>query len=150
MPTVARRLQDLMHEQIPVTRTMGLQVSRCDAAGLVLHVPLAPNVNHEGTVFGGTQYSAAAAAGWALLHWQLEERGLSGHIVIYHGQITYREPMTADFDLVCPMPDAQALAQFAHAYRERGRARLDLTAHVGPADRPAVLFDGRYAVRAQT
>ncbi len=150
MSDVARRLEQLMHDQIPVTRFMGLSIRRCDDDGLLLRVPLGPNINHEGTVFGGTQYSAAAAAGWALLHWQLEARGLTGHIVIYHGAITYREPMTRDFDLVCPMPDSQALDAFAETYRERGRAKLDLVARVGDAEHPAVRFDGRYAVRAET
>lgn len=144
----AGMLEALMRSQIPITRAMGLRVSRCDDTGLVLAVPLAPNVNHEGTVFGGTQYSAAAAAGWALLHWQLDVRGLPGHIVIYHGDITYREPMTADFQLICPMPPAPELKAFADDYRARGRARLDLTVRVGEAERPAVLFQGRYAVRA--
>jgi len=144
----ARELEVLMHEQIPITRAMGLRLRRCDDAGLVLAVPLAPNVNHEGTVFGGTQYSAAAAAGWALLHWQLAERGLSGHIVIYHGDITYREPMDGDFDLICPMPSAAELEAFAADFRGHGRARLDLAVRVGEAERPAVLFQGRYAVRS--
>ncbi|KTC45318.1 hypothetical protein AO269_31985 [Pseudomonas putida] len=66
-------LERLLHHDIPLTGDMGLRVRAWDNHCLRLHVPLAPNVNHKSTMFGGSLYCAAVLAGWGWLHLRLGE-----------------------------------------------------------------------------
>ena len=61
------RLQASLHERIPLSRAMGVRVLRAEPGGVVVEAPLAPNVNHSGTVFGGSASAVALLAAWALV-----------------------------------------------------------------------------------
>ena len=55
-------LEAFLHEKIPLTRAMGLRVAESSAARLVLEAPLAANVNHLGTAFGGSLHALPTLA----------------------------------------------------------------------------------------
>ena len=48
------------HRKIPISAQMGLRVLSVDASTSRVSVPLAPNINHVMTAFGGSLYAAAA------------------------------------------------------------------------------------------
>lgn len=60
----ARELERVLHHDIPLTRDMGMRVIDWHTHTLRLHLPLAPNVNHKSTLFGGSLYCGAVLAGW--------------------------------------------------------------------------------------
>jgi len=144
-------LERLLHHDIPLTGDMGLRVRAWDNHRLRLHVPLAPNVNHKSTMFGGSLYCAAVLAGWGWLHLRLGEAGLSGgHIVIQQGQIDYPLPVAGDALAVCENIDEALWQRFLKTYRRHGRARLQLQTQVLDGERCAVTFSGQYVVVAHT
>jgi thioesterase domain-containing protein len=144
-------LERLLHHDIPLTGDMGLRVRAWDNHCLRLHVPLAPNVNHKSTMFGGSLYCAAVLAGWGWLHLRLGEAGLSGgHIVIQQGQIDYPLPVAGDAMAVCENIDEALWQRFLKTYRRHGRARLQLQTQVLDGERCAVTFSGQYVVVAHT
>ncbi|MBD8481147.1 thioesterase domain-containing protein [Pseudomonas coleopterorum] len=144
-------LERLLHHDIPLTGDMGLRVRAWDNHRLRLHVPLAPNVNHKSTMFGGSLYCAAVLAGWGWLHLRLGEAGLSGgHIVIQQGQIDYPLPVAGDALAVCENIDEALWQRFLKTYQRHGRARLQLQTQVLDGERCAVTFSGQYVVVAHT
>lgn len=95
MNTDSQYLQSVLHSDIPLTREMGLEVLDWQQHTLRLQLPLAANVNHKSTMFGGSLYCAAVLVGWGWLHLRLRELGIDdGHIVIQEGQISYPLPVT--------------------------------------------------------
>lgn len=144
-------LERLLHHDIPLTGDMGLRVRAWDNHCLRLHVPLAPNVNHKSTMFGGSLYCAAVLAGWGWLHLRLGEAGLSGgHIVIQQGQINYPLPVAGDALAVCENIDEALWQRFLKTYQRHGRARLQLQTQVLDGERCAVTFSGQYVVVAHS
>lgn len=142
-------LERLLHHDIPLTAEMGLRVQAWHAHCLRLHVPLAPNVNHKSTMFGGSLYCAAVLAGWGWLHLRLREAGVDGgHIVIQQGQIDYPLPVAGDAHAVCESIDEALWQRFLKTYRRHGRARLQLQTHVLDGERRAVEFSGQYVLTA--
>lgn len=142
-------LQALLHDDIPLTRQMGLEVRGWEAHVLRLGLPLAANVNHKNTMFGGSLYCVAVLAGWGWLHLRLREAGIDdGHIVIQDGQIGYPRPVTGVAIAVCEAPPAEAWDRFVRLYQRRGRARLVLdTVVFNEGDEtPAVTFSGQYVL----
>ncbi|MEJ5863422.1 YiiD C-terminal domain-containing protein [Pseudomonas farsensis] len=149
MSSDSHYLQSVLHSDIPLTAEMGMQVLDWQAQCLRLQLPLAPNVNHKSTMFGGSLYCAAVLAGWGWLHLRLRELGIDdGHIVIQEGQISYPLPVTGAAVASCPAPDEKAWDRFLAMYQRRGRARLTLETVVSNAgsDEPAVRFSGQYVL----
>ncbi|HGM5582807.1 TPA: YiiD C-terminal domain-containing protein [Pseudomonas putida] len=149
MTTDSQYLQAVLHSDIPLTREMGMEVIDWREQCLRLQLPLAPNVNHKSTMFGGSLYCAAVLVGWGWLHLRLRELGIDdGHIVIHEGQISYPLPVTGTALARCPAPDAKAWERFLTLYQRRGRARLTLETTVSNADSDAaaVNFSGQYVL----
>ncbi len=144
-----RYLETMLHRDIPLTREMGLTVLSWQDRQLRLQLPLAANVNHKSTMFGGSLYCAAVLAGWGWLHLRLREEDIDeGHIVIQEGQISYPLPVTGDAIALCDAPDEKVWHKFLATYDRYGRARLNLQTRVTNvgSDEEAVVFSGQYVL----
>jgi len=142
-------LETILHRDIPLTQDMGLKVLGWQARQLRLFLPIAANVNHKSTMFGGSLYCGAVLGGWGWLHLALREEGIEdGHIVIQEGQISYPLPVTRDATVICEAPDEKTWTRFLATYRRYGRARLALQTQVVNLDSEdvAVQFEGQYVL----
>lgn len=145
----AGHLETVLHHDIPLTRDMGIKVIAWQDRQLRLHLPLAPNVNHKSTLFGGSLYCGAVLAGWGWLYLRLKETGIDdGHIVIQESQISYPLPVKRDAVAICDAPDDAAWERFVKLYQRRGRARLALNTRIVTegSDASAVEFVGQYVL----
>jgi thioesterase domain-containing protein len=145
-----RRLQATLHTEIPISQDIGITVGPYDAGCLVLHAPLAPNINHKDTAFAGSLNAVATLAGWSLVWLVLDEAALSGKIVIQDSTIEYLRPVMGDFAARCCLPESDELTRFLTILRKKARARLQLQATIVEEGRMAVRFTGRYVVHLTT
>ncbi|TWH76244.1 thioesterase domain-containing protein [Azomonas agilis] len=141
-------LNTTFHEQIPLTKALGLKARQWQDQQLQLDIPFAGNTNHTGSMFGGSLYCAAVLAGWGWLTLRQQETGLEGgHIVIQGGTIEYPLPVLEDAIAVCSAPAPEVWQRFEQMYRRHGRARLNLEPRILLADqREAVRFSGQYVL----
>ena len=147
MSDVRAHLERLLHQDIPLTRAMGLGVLGWQDGELRLSLPLAANLNHKSSMFGGSLYCAAVLAGWGWLHLSLREAGIvDGHIVIQQGQIDYSEPVLGDAVALCAAPPAAEWERFLALYRRRGLARIGLHSRILVGATEAVRFSGQYVL----
>lgn len=139
-----------MHKLIPITRQLGIKVVSYDGERLKLGAPLAANINHQGSVFGGSLYSVAALAGWGLLQLKLTELNLDCETVIAEGTVSYLKPMLQDFVCTAALPaDYQALFT---RLATRGRVTMAMTATIAAATKetepsPAMTLTGNYHLK---
>lgn len=147
-PFDAAALTRTLRREIPLAGAMGLVVGACDRFELQLRVPLKPNLNHTSTAFGGSLYSAAALACWAMLHATLAAHGLVARILIRTGEMSYSKPVDADFTVHCTGPGEAAMAHAVAALNRRGKARLDMAADVHCRDEAAARFAGSFVLLA--
>lgn len=142
-------LQQLLHHDIPLTQALGLGVRSWQNGELRLELPLAANLNHASSMFGGSLYCGAVLAGWGWLLLSLREAGVTGgHIVIQQGQIDYLQPVVSDAIALCAAPAVAQWERFLAVYRRRGVARISLdTCILGAADSEAVRFSGQYVLQ---
>lgn len=125
----AIRLEDYMRRTIPLVTQMQVQVAGYDAAGLTLSAPLAPNINHEQTAFGGSLASLATLACWGWL-WLLLEDEPNMHMVVNEAHIRYLKPVTGVLSARCTAPVAAEQSKFLEMLARRGKARLELKAEI--------------------
>lgn len=138
-----RELERALHAEIPLTRAMGVTVARFDATGLTLCAPLAPNINHKSTAFGGSLATLATLAGWGLLQLLLREQQ-PVTVVIQESNVQYLRPVAEDMQATCCLPQADELEKFLRSLARRGIARIDLEVLIPAEGETAVQFYGRF------
>jgi thioesterase domain-containing protein len=141
-------LEAYLHEHIPVSRSLGVQALEAGFDGVALHAPLAPNLNHRRTAFGGSISALAILAGWSLLWVRLRDLTAGHQIVIHDNTITYTAPVRAAFQAMTVAPDARTWEQFVRTFRARGRARIEIDVRVESGGATVAEFRGRYVLLA--
>ena len=139
-----RELERTLHEDIPITKQLGITVLRYEADTLALKAPLDANINHKGTAFAGSIYAVATLAGWGLIWLLLREAEITARIVIQESSIRYRLPITQDMVATCSKPSPARLEPFFAMLRRKGMARLELQTQIREDGHTAVEFNGRY------
>jgi thioesterase domain-containing protein len=139
---LARQIQALLHSKIPITRSMGVKVEDYDGERLILSAPLAKNVNHLGTAFGGSLHAMAVLSGYGLL-W-LELKDTECHIVIRKSTISYERPVRGEIRAICVRPRADVLEEFKRTFHQKGKARIALSATIEDQGETAVHFEGMF------
>ena len=139
-------LQNVLHNEIPITRRIGIQVEHCDVDRIVLTAPIEPNINHKCTAFGGSLYSVAVLAGWSFVFYNMKLHQLQGHIVIQHSDVDYIAPVDGQIRAECVMQDQDNLYRFIKMYKRKGRARIKLQVKVMFNNTVAMILNGQYVV----
>jgi thioesterase domain-containing protein len=138
-------LEAYLHEKIPLTRAMGIRVLATGPRQLVLEAPLAPNINHLGSAFGGALHALPTLACYAALWTLVREGGLDAHVVVKKSYANYRQPVRGTFRAVCDRPPPGIAAEFLDDLRRHKKARMDLESTVpGTEGKPAVEFHGSF------
>lgn len=136
-----------LHDQIPLTRAMGLRVVAHDESGFVVEAPVSLNSNHLRTAFGGSINALATLAAYGLL-W-LELRGKPGvHVVVAESSIRFLRPVHETIRAVCPRPDGEEWAAFRSRFASTGKARITLHVKVVEEGETAAEFEGTFVARS--
>ena len=138
------RVQRYLHQVIPLSVAMGVRVTHATLGHVKLSAPLAPNVNHADTVFGGSAAALATLSAWTLLHLRLEDARLNATLVIQRSRMEYQKPIPGDFEAVCDFGDEAAWDRFRTTLARHGRARLTLSAHLVHLESRVASFEGDF------
>lgn len=134
----------ILHEEIPLTRAMGLQVASWDGRTVTLSAPLEPNQNHTDTAFGGSIASAAILSGYCLLFLLFKERSISTRILVQKSALDFLLPIDAEFAASATLPPAEVLEEFLETLKRKRRARMELTTEVRSRNVVAARQKGLY------
>jgi thioesterase domain-containing protein len=125
---------------------MGVTVLHVDPERVVLQAPLAPNVNHSGTVFGGSAAAVAVLAAWTLVEARLQAAGQPGRIVIRRSAMDFEQPITADFTATASAPDAAAWQKLLSTLRRGRMGRIVVHSVLDCAGARVGELEGEFAV----
>ena len=103
-PVKPRETERYLHEKIPLSKSMQVSVVSVDGTGVLLSAPLAPNLNHRGTVFGGSASALGMIACWTLIHLRLRGLPFETALVIRRNSVEYFAPLPADFEAFARAP----------------------------------------------
>ncbi|MEL6231462.1 MAG: thioesterase domain-containing protein [Cyanobacteria bacterium J06636_28] len=134
-------VEQYLHEHIPISKAMAVSVTSIDDNGVVLSAPLAPNINHRNTVFGGSISTLAILSAWTFVHVRLQT---PSRIVIQSNSLDYTNPAQGDFQSHCLVPDENTWQRFLSTLSKRGKSRITLSANVYSATTLVGKFQGKY------
>jgi thioesterase domain-containing protein len=130
----ADELQQYLHEHIPLSKAMEVSVVSVETDAVVLRAPLAPNINHRETVFGGSASALAILAAWCLLHTRLRGEGIATRLVIQRNTMEYDLPVAGAFTARSQLEENEGWQKFTRTLARRGKARvtvLSVLEHAG-------------------
>ena len=146
-------LTSYLHDHIPLTAAMGLRCEAVSWTRVELAAPIAPNLNHNRTAFGGSLASALTMAGWAMTHNRLRTCGFyrgrpHTQLVVSRSETRYLRPTADDFHVTCAYDNEPAWEHFLECLTRKGRAKLRLTAWAGPEASPNCQFKASFVAIA--
>jgi thioesterase domain-containing protein len=136
------QLTAYLHDHIPLSRAMAVSVRKADIGNVILEAPLAPNINHRETLFGGSASAIAILAAWTLLFVRLQDEARECRVVIQRNSMAYKNPIAGTFTAVAIAPDADTWARFLKALDRRGRARIEVASELWSAGKRSGRLEG--------
>jgi thioesterase domain-containing protein len=140
-----RAAEKFLHEQIPITRAMGLRVVAHDETGFVVEAPVALNSNHLRTAFGGSINAVATLAAYGLLWIEINDRAV--HVVVAESSIRFLRPIRETIRAICLPPALDEVDAFRMQLAGKGKARIGLRVNVVEAGQTAAEFQGTFLAR---
>lgn len=140
----APALQAYLHEQIPLSAAMEVTVLSVAPEAVALSAPLAPNVNHKRTAFGGSIATLGILAAWSLVHARLLAEGLPCEVVIQSSHVDYARPITGAFVARSSLADPESWPGFLKTLTRRKLARIEVQSALTSEGVEAGRFHGRF------
>jgi thioesterase domain-containing protein len=123
-------LEEFVSAQIPLAVALGIKVSSASFDSVTLWAPLASNVNHHGTVFGGSASATSMLAAWLLMYIRLQSKGPVPTIVIQRNEMRYLTPIRHDFEVRAVLAAGEDWDRFLQTLQRRQKARIDVNAEL--------------------
>ncbi len=137
-------LETYLHTHIPLSAAMQVGVVASSPESVTLRAPLAPNINHRSTAFGGSVSTLAILSAWSLVNLRLKAEGLTTRLVIQSNRMDYDAPIESDFTATATLADTAAWPLFTRMLLRKGRARVVVQSVVRCGDAVGGRFEGEF------
>ena len=142
-------LTDYLRERIPLAETLGVVARVAGPGGVTLAAPLEPNLNHQGTAFGGSVSAIAILAAWSNVKLRLAAAGSDARIVIHESKVRYERPIDSGILAHSPALAEEAWERFERTLARRGLARIAVDTRVEAEGTVAARFVGSFVAVAE-
>ncbi|QTH63368.1 GNAT family N-acetyltransferase/hotdog fold thioesterase [Psychrosphaera ytuae] len=136
-------LQNIWHQQIPITQLMGIRVYQYTGKTFETRAALNPNMNLHGTMFAGSIYSLATLTGWGLVHLMMKENEVDGDIVLADADIHYHKPVT---ELPRSIAHFEDIKGDFEPLKDNKKAMISVQVEVLDGQKKVAKFVGQYCV----
>lgn len=137
-------ISDYLHRHIPLSRALELEVHEASDDRTLLSAPLAPNLNHRQSAFGGSMATLAILSAWTWLHRFTRSRNLQPTLVIQEEKTRFLAPALNRFTAICPAPPEPELERFLTSLKRYHRARIRLQSVLRSEGIVVARFDGLF------
>jgi thioesterase domain-containing protein len=142
-----REAEAYFHQQIPITRAMGVRVVAHDENQFIVEAPVTLNSNHLRTAFGGSINAVATLAAYGRLWLGLRDQAF--HVVVAESSIRFLRPVRETIRAICLRPEQDQWTAFQARFAEKGKAHITLRVNVVEAGETAAEFEGVFVARAE-
>lgn len=136
-------LTEYLHRHIPLTQAIGARVVSCEAGRVSIAAPLAPNLNHRNTAFGGSLATLGILSGWTVLHCALREQNLDARLVVQKHECDFLEPAADELIAQSQLPQEE-WTRFLSMLQRRQRARISIESEIRAGGTLAVKSTGTF------
>lgn len=145
--STGRSLEQRLFSAIPISQAMQVRVLSCGTNGVELSAPLAPNINHEGTAFGGSLHALALFSCWSVATLLVDPFEVD-YVVVQDSQMDYLNPVRGDFRARC-VGEPERSQRFLATLQRRRLARLALEADIVCGDQVCAKLRSNFVARLE-
>ncbi len=138
--------QHYIETNIPITKIMGMKITELNRESVCIAMQHSPNVNHQGSAFGGSIDSLFYVTCWAYVQLLIEDFDPHPRIVGRRGKSTFSKPIKSDFEAKVLIPEVEIVNQFLADLSDKGKGRLTAKAVVEYKGEIAAEFEGEFVV----
>lgn len=142
------KLQDFLHQQIPLSTSLGVEVRNVSTEEVELFAPLAPNHNHLGSAFGGSISALLILGGYTWLYHFMQKQGFSVHVILKSCTTDYQRPVTEDLRIVSRSPMLEERKRFLESYQRKGLGRIFVDSEIQTSKGISATFRGEFVVKS--
>lgn len=142
------KLQKKLHNEIPLTKVMNIQIEDYNDKELVTTAPLEININDKGTAFGGSLSTMTIISSWSMCWLISQELGYdSKNIVVIKNENSYKKPVTKNLFCHTEKPTKEQIKRVKSKLQEKGSASLKITSSIIEDGEVCVDFTGTYVIK---
>lgn len=143
------KLQQKLHNEIPLTKVMGLEIKNFDETKLITVMPLDININDKGTAFGGSLSTMTIISSWSLCYLIIESLNYNTNsIVIINNSTNFKKPVIKN-SIICntKMPSKEDLEILKEKLKTKKSASLKVISHIIEDNEVCVEFEGYFVIK---
>ena len=141
-------LQEKLHNEIPLTKFMNIQIQSYNEKELITTAPLHININDKGTAFGGSLSTMTIISSWSLCWLISKEFGFdSKNIVVIKNENSYRKPVTKDIVCYTQKPSKQEIEILKEKLQTKKSASIKINSTIIENHEICVEFQGYYVIK---
>jgi len=141
-------LQKKLHNEIPLTKIMNIQIQTYDEKELITTAPLDININDKGTAFGGSLSTMTIISSWSLCWLISKELGFdSKNIVVIKNENSYKKPVTKDIVCYTQKPSQQEITTLKEKLQTKKSASIKINSIIIENNETCVEFQGYYVIK---
>ncbi|QKE29069.1 putative thioesterase (yiiD_Cterm domain) [Arcobacter acticola] len=141
-------LQKKLHNEIPLTKLMNINIKEYNEKELITTAPLNININDKGTAFGGSLSTMTIISSWSLCWLISKELGFnSKNIVVIKNENSYKKPVTKDIVCYTQKPSQQEIATLKEKLQTKKSASIKINSIIIENNETYVEFQGYYVIK---
>ena len=141
-------LQKKLHNEIPLTKLMNINIKEYNEKELITTAPLNININDKGTAFGGSLSTMTIISSWSLCWLISKELGFnSKNIVVIKNENSYKKPVTKDIVCYTQKPSQQEIATLKEKLQTKKSASIKINSAIIENHEICVEFQGYYVIK---
>ncbi|MEX1200159.1 MAG: YiiD C-terminal domain-containing protein [Methylophaga sp.] len=137
-------LKAYLYQAIPISQSLSVDVLTADHNSVLLAAPLAPNINHSGTFFGGSASTVCILAAWSLVYTKLVQDAQFAELVIMSNNMHYEKPIHGDVQARAILHAPDDWPAFIKCLMRRHKARIKVDVCLSCAEQQVGLFSGDF------
>lgn len=143
-----QKLQEKLHNEIPLTKIMGIRVCKIKDNKLITKAPLDININDKGTAFGGSLSTMSIISGWGMCYLLADKLNISNsNIVIIENETSFKKPVTKDFSCFTKIPSSDEIEILKAKLDKKGSASIKIYSTIEENNQCCVDFIGYYVIK---
>jgi len=143
-----KELEEKLHNDIPMTKYMQLEVEKIEDNSLITKIPLEPNINDKGTGFAGSLSTLVTISAWSACYLETKKLGYEkSMIAIIKSDTSYKAPVTKDMFCKTIMPTQEQIKTLEKKLKEKGSASLKVKSQIIEEEKVCVDFEGIYVIK---
>lgn len=141
-------LENKLHNEIPLTKFMDLEITKYDEKELMTIAPLNKNINDKGTAFGGSLATLTIISGWSICWLISKELEInSENIVVIKNEHSYRKPVTKELICHTKRPTKDEIENLKNKLLLKKSASIKISSQIIEDGEVCVDFTGYYVIK---